>query len=38
VVRLLCILRESEAGVSRTWCVKSGLDIKYGVGRAGGKD
>ena len=37
-MRLLCILRESEAGVSRTWCVKSGLDIVGGVTRAGGKD
>ena len=36
MVRLLCIRGESEAGVSRTWCVRSGLDISYGVTRAGG--
>ena len=36
MVRLLCILGESEAGVSRTWCVRSGLDVSYGVTRAGG--
>ena len=38
MVRLLCILGESEAGVSRTWCVRSGRDIAGtgGVTRAGG--
>ena len=38
MVRLLCVLGESEAGVSRTWCVRSGLDVSYGVTRAGGQN
>ena len=34
-MRLLCILRESEAGVCRTLCVRSGTDV-VSVPRAGG--
>ena len=36
VWKLLCIIRESETGICRTWCVVSRLDIVGGVARADG--
>ena len=38
-MRLLCILREGEAGLCQTCCVRSWFDIVGGVARAcDGKD
>jgi len=36
VWKLLCVIRESETGICRTWCVVSRLDIVGGVARADG--